>query len=108
MPEEPVERRPHPSYDRATTRRVLAWCAAAALSALGGTLAHRAGAGAWSGFGLAGFFVALGGVCFTPVNRYPCPTCGERLVREPFTTEFTCTRCEIVWVTRSFGENFFE
>jgi predicted RNA-binding Zn-ribbon protein involved in translation (DUF1610 family) len=99
-----VERRPHPTHDDVTRRRVLAGVATAWFSVLGCWAAHEAGAGEWVVWpGPAGFLAGVAVITSTPVNCSPCPTCGARLARVPDATEFPCQACGVVWVTRSFG-----
>src|SRR5262245_10757164 len=105
-----VERRHHPDYDRVTFRRAMRGFAISGLSFLGGFVAGELGAGKdwliWPMF--AGFLAGVVVILRTPINRYPCPTCGQRLSRPPEPTEFPCEQCGVVWETRSWGYNVFE
>ena len=105
-----MEQRPHPSYDRATFRRLMACFVAIMLSGLGAWTAVSVGvARVWSVWlGGAGFLTATVRLLLTPINSCRCPTCGERLFRPPFTTEFPCGLCNIGWQTRVLGENILD
>ncbi|MFO0810140.1 MAG: hypothetical protein U0746_16085 [Gemmataceae bacterium] len=104
-----MERRPYPSYDCVTIRRMAAGFVGAMLSILVPGMAVAAGAQPWVlHVGIAGFLAASVWVVRTPVNRCRCPTCGDPLARPADTTEFPCGRCGIVWVTRVYGESVLE
>ena len=104
-----MERRPHPNHDRTTLRRALTGFAISLLAFLGGVIARECGAGEWIKWPvLAGVFAGFVYIFRIPVNRCACPACGAPLVRLPEGTEFTCTQCAIIWVTRSWGRNVFE
>lgn len=105
-----VDRRPHPTFDRVSTRWVLAGAAVAVGLpwATLGLLPPLVGAG-WAGCATAAVFVAgLGLILAAPVNRYPCPTCGAVLVRGAYTREFACGACDVSWTTRGAGYNVRE
>jgi hypothetical protein len=96
-----VERRHHPSHDRATWFQILAGFAVAAV---GACAAFEDEAGTWVVWlGVAGVVVGFAIVFVTPVNRTSCPSCGATLRRARDTTEFVCTGCNVVWVTRGHG-----
>jgi hypothetical protein len=105
----PVERRPHPTYDRLTFRRVMRWFGLAMLSFLIAWIAHEVGVGKWVlWLGCTGFLAAVAVLVWTPVNSCRCPTCDERLFRPENSNEFPCERCRITWVTRWYGSNMVE
>ncbi len=91
-----MERRPHPTHDRAALAGILGFPLAGVLCLLlfrwSAWFAVPAFLGVWS----------AGVAWIGRLNRCPCPACGSVLHRWPGATDFACEACGIVWETGNF------
>ena len=88
-----MERRLHPTHDRAAIAGILGFPAAGLLS----LLLFR-----WSAWAAVPAFLAVCSAAVASIgrsNRCPCPACGLSLHRPPSTSDFACEACGIIWET---------
>jgi hypothetical protein len=97
-----LKRRKHPTHDQEMIRHVFKSVLFMFSIFI---IALRPLFGNWAvALGVTGFLAGVVFLLTKSVNRSWCPQCGAPLNREAFSTEFVCQDCNVVWVTRSFGQ----
>jgi hypothetical protein len=105
-----MERRPHPSYDRAAWRSIPLILAFFGLTFFAALLVSP-GLPVWAQIGVFALVVGLHLVVVPRIHRINsclCPLCGRRLRRPPDATIFPCEGCRIEWQTQWYGWDWLD